>query len=332
MEVNMKTSVKFIFCFVVILIGLYAASAAAPASRPVHTYSIVCYDPATGQFGAAVQSHYFKVADVIWAEAGVGAVATQSFVEFSYGPLGLAMMKNGKTAEQALQGLLASDPEQDVRQVAMIDKDGHVAAHTGENCIYAAGHHIGVNYSAQANLMENPTVWDAMGYAFENTEGDLAEKMMAALEAAQAEGGDIRGMQSAAILVVSGENTGQPWNDRLFDLRVDDSPEPLKELRRLINIQRAYDHMDKGDIYITENKLDLAKAEYEKAAELSPDNPEILYWYAVTLVSAGEVEQSLPLFAKTFKADERWRTLIPRLVKAKLLPVDEDVIKKIMEQ
>jgi len=328
----MKKTILISLLAIILIFGLIVQIYAENQLRPVHTYSIVCYDPLTGQFGAAVQSHYFKVADVIWAEPGVGAVATQSFVEFSYGPLGLEMMKNSKTAQQALEGLLASDPGRDVRQVAMIDKDGNPVAHTGDNCIFAAGHRVGINYSVQANLMEKETVWDAMAYAYENSEGDLAEKMMAAMEAAQAEGGDIRGMQSAAMLVVSGDPSGQPWHDNLIDLRVDDSPEPLKELRRLIKIQRAYDHMDQGDVYITENKLDLAKSEYEKAAELSPDNPEILYWYAVTLVSIGEVEQSLPLFATTFKADERWRTLVPRLVNARLLPEDEAIISKIMEQ
>lgn len=328
----MKRAILIITLIFVIYTTLPVNLQAEKPLRPVHTYSIVCYDPATGQYGAAVQSHYFKVADVIWAEPNVGAVATQSFVEFSYGPLGLSMMKYGKTAEQAITGLMASDPSQDVRQVAMIDKNGNAFAHTGENCIFAAGHRVGENYSVQANLMENETVWDAMAEAYENTAGDLAEKMMAALDAAEAEGGDIRGRQSAAMLVVTGDPTGQPWHDNLIDLRVDDSPEPLLELRRLINIQRAYDHMDNGDEYITAGKLDLAKSEYEKAAQLAPGNAEILYWYAVTLVSIGEVDKSLSIFAETFKADERWRTLIPRLVKAKLLPDDDTIISKIMEQ
>ena len=167
--------------------------------RPVNTYSIVAYDSATGQFGAAVQSHWFKVANVIWAEPNVGAVATQSLVDFAYGPLGIEMMKLGKTATQALDGLKASDANFHVRQVAMIDNHGNVAAHTGDKCIAEAGHQIGHNYSVQANLMENPTVPAAMAKAFENAEGDLAERLMIALEAAQGEGGDIRGMQSAAI-------------------------------------------------------------------------------------------------------------------------------------
>lgn len=300
--------------------------------HPVNTYSIVAYDTVTGQFGAAVQSHWFKVADVIWLEPGVGAVATQSLVEFSYGPLGLEMMKNGKSAELALEGLLVSDPQNAVRQVAMIDSNLVIAAHTGDKCIAEAGHRIGANYSVQANLMEKATVWDAMAVAFESAEGDLADKMMAALEAAQAEKGDIRGKQSAAMVVVSGEPTGRPWVDRIVDIRVDDSPEPLKELRRLLNITRAYDHMNKGDEYIAVNDFENANKEYAAAAELAPGNAEILFWHAATLVTAGEVDRSLPLFKQVFEMDENWRVLIPRLVKADLLPDDDEIINKIVAQ
>lgn len=298
--------------------------------RPVNTYSIVAYDSASGQFGAAVQSHWFKVANVIWAEPNVGAVATQSLVDFAYGPLGIEMMKLGKTATQALDGLKASDPNYHVRQVAMIDNHGNVAAHTGDKCIAEAGHQIGHNYSVQANLMENPTVPAAMAKAFESAEGELAERLMVALEAAQAEGGDIRGMQSAAILVVTGEPTGQSWKDRIVDLRVDDSPEPLVELRRLLDINRAYELMNQGDDFIVEGKLDEAGHAYAKAAELSPGNMEIIYWHAVTLVTAGEVERSLPLFKQCFEANEGWRTLIKRLVTAEILPDEKQVIEKIV--
>ncbi|MCH7947625.1 MAG: DUF1028 domain-containing protein [candidate division Zixibacteria bacterium] len=298
--------------------------------RPVNTYSIVAYDSVTGQFGAAVQSHWFKVANVIWAEPNVGAVATQSLVDFAYGPLGIEMMKLGKTATQALDGLKASDPNYHVRQVAMIDNRGNVAAHTGDKCIAEAGHQIGHNYSVQANLMENPTVPAAMATAFENAKGDLAERLMVALEAAQAEGGDIRGMQSAAILVVTGQPTGQSWKDRLVDLRVDDDPEPLVELRRLLDINRAYELMNQGDDFIVEGKLDKAGQAYAKAAELSPGNMEIIFWHAVTLVTAGEVGRSLPLFKQCFEDNKGWRTLIPRLVTADILPDDKKVIDKIV--
>ena len=204
-------------------------------TRPVHTYSIVARDPATGQLGVAVQSHWFSVGSVVpWAEAGVGAVATQSFVDPSYGKNGLDLMRAGTSAPDALKMLLAKDAGRDVRQVAMIDARGRVAAHTGAKDIPAAGHIAGTNFSVQANLMLNDTVWPAMAKAFGSAKGDLADRMMAALDAAQAAGGDIRGRQSAALIVVTGKPTGKPWADRVFDLRVDDSAEPLKELRRLV--------------------------------------------------------------------------------------------------
>ncbi len=317
-------------------VAMAAAAAEPPATEhsfmPVATYSIVCYDSATGQFGAAVQSHWFKVDDVIWAEPGVGAVATQSLSDFRYGPLGLHMMQLGKTANEALIGIIASDPDSSVRQVAMIDTHGNVATHTGSHCIAEAGHHIGANYSVQANLMEKNTVWDAMAKAFESTEGDLAERMMAALEAAQNEGGDIRGMQSAAMVVVRGEPTGSPWADKLVDVRVDDSPQPLVELRRLLNISRAYDHMNAGDVAITEKDFALAEEEYAQAAKLAPGNLEIRYWQAVSLVGAGEVDRALPIFREVFKADPKWKTLTPRLVKSELLPDDPAVLERIMAQ
>lgn len=299
---------------------------------PVNTFSIVAYDSATGQFGAAVQSHWFKVADVIWLEPGVGAVATQSLADFAYGPMGLEMMRQGRSAKDALAGSLASDPDREVRQVAMIDKNGVVAAHTGTKCIAEAGHLVGKNYSVQANLMRNATVWGAMAQAFESTPGDLADKMMAALEAAQGEGGDIRGKQSAAMVVVTGKPTGRSWADRFIDIRVDDSSEPLKELRRLLNISRAYQLMDEGDRQITAGDFEAANKSYGKAAEMAPGNPEILFWQAATLVSAKQLERALPIFKQVFAADSSWRILVPRLVKSDLLPDDEKIIDKIMEQ
>ena len=217
--------------------------------KVAHTFSIVARDAATGEMGVAVQSHWFSVGSVVpWAEAGVGAVATQSLVDPAYGPLGLDLMRAGKTARQALDGLLASDPGRELRQVAMVDAKGAVAVYTGSNCIPAAGHIAGDQFTVQANLMLNDKVWPAMAKAYRETKGDLASRMLAALDAAQSVGGDIRGKQSAAILIVSGKSTGKPWADRLMDLRVEDHPEPLKELRRLVQIRRAYRHMDDGDL------------------------------------------------------------------------------------
>ena len=301
--------------------------------RPVHTYSIVARDAATGQLGVAVQSHWFSVGSIVpWAEAGVGAVATQSFVDPSYGKLGLDLMRAGKTAPDALRALLAGDEGRDFRQVAMIDAQGRVMAHTGAKNIQAAGHTTGKDYSVQANLMLNDTVWAAMSRAFEGTKGDLAERMMAALEAAQAAGGDIRGKQSAALIVVTGKPTGRPWADRIFDLRVDDSPEPLKELRRLLTLQRAYNHMNAGDLAVEHKDNEAALREYSAAARLVPDNVEMVYWHAVALVNMGRVDESLPLFRRVFAQDQNWVTLTPRLAKSGLIPDDPALIERIVKQ
>ncbi len=296
-----------------------------------HTYSIVARDPETGQLGVAVQSNWFSVGAIVpWAEAGVGAVATQSFVEPAYGPLGLALMRAGKSAPDALKSLLAGDAQASVRQVAMVDAEGRVATHTGEHCIVAAGHRAGANYSAQANLMLKDTVWDAMAKAFENTKGELVDRLMAALDAAQAEGGDIRGKQSAALVVVSGKPTGRSWTDRLFDLRVEDHPEPVVELKRLVKLQRAYNHMNAGDEFFGKGDVPSALSEYASAERLVPENIEMVFWHAVTLVNAKRIEESLPLFKRVFAADRNWATLTPRLPKSKLLPDDPKIIQQIL--
>ena len=300
--------------------------------RPVHTYSIVARDPQTGELGVAVQSHWFSVgSSVPWAEAGVGAVATQSFIDPSYGKLGLDLMRAGRSAPDALKALLAGDEGRDVRQVAMIDAEGRVAAHTGAKNIQAAGHVTGKDYSVQANLMLNDKVWPAMSKAFEAAKGDLAERMMAALDAAQAAGGDIRGRQSAALVVVKGKSTGRPWADRVFDLRVEDSPEPLKELRRLLVLQRAYNHMNEGDLAVEKNDNERALREYGAAAGLAPDNLEMVYWHAVALVNMKRVDEALPLFKRVFAGDRNWATLTPRLMKSGLLPDDPQLIERIVK-
>lgn len=335
----MRTSLIVLLVAATSLLGLAINSKAqqdranvAPRPlRPVHTYSIVARDPNTGELGVAVQSHWFSVGPLVpWAEAGVGAVATQSFVDPSYGPLGLALMRAGRSAPDALKALLAGDDGREVRQVAMIDAQGRVDAWTGKNDIQAAGHHVGKDYSVQANLMLNDKVWPAMAAAFEATRGDLAERMLAALDAAQSAGGDIRGRQSAAIIIVSGKPTGQAWKDRVFDLRVDDSPEPLKELRRLVTLQRAYNHMNAGDLAVEKKDNEGALREYSAAEKLVPDNAEMIYWHAVALVNMGRVEESLPLFKRVFAMDRNWVVLTPRLPKSGLLPNDPKLIERIV--
>jgi uncharacterized Ntn-hydrolase superfamily protein len=312
-------------------LGTLAASAAPEVPRrPVHTYSIVARDPVTGEIGVAVQSHWFSVGTTVtWAEAGVGAVATQSFVDPSYGPLGLDMMRAGKSAPDALAGLLAADPEREVRQVAMVDAKGMVAAHTGKKDIQAAGQHVGKGYSVQANLMANDKVWPAMAKAFEAAKGDLAERMLAALEAAQAVGGDIRGQQSAALVVVPGTPSGRPWADRIFDLRVEDHPRPLEELRRLVHVARAYRHMNDGDLAVEKKDIPGAEREYGAAMKLLPDSAEVVFWYAAALAMAGQVDRSIPLFGRAYALDPAWRTLVPRLPASGLLPSDPQILSRI---
>ena len=322
---------RSILWLVLLAVPALAAEPAPVPKRPVHTYSIVARDPETGELGVAVQSHWFSVgATVPWAEAGVGAVATQSFVDPSYGKLGLELMRAGRGAPQSLAGLLAADSASQVRQVGMIDAQGRVAAHTGEKCIAAAGHIVGENFSVQANMMEKDTVWPAMAKAYREAKGDLAERMLAALEAAEAQGGDIRGKQSAALIVVSGKASGRPWVDRRFDLRVDDHPAPLKELRRLVTLQRAYNFMNEGDLAIERNDTQAALKAYSEAEALAPGNAEMVFWHAVSLVNVGKVDEAVPLLQKTYKADPRWKELLKRLPKSGLLPEDPKLMTKLL--
>ena len=297
-----------------------------------HTFSIVARDPETGELGVAVQSHWFSVGSVVtWAEAGVGAVATQSLVEVSYGPLGLALMRAGKSAGEALTALLAADEGRDLRQVAMVDAQGRVAVHTGPRCIAEAGHAVGPGFSVQANIMINSDVWPAMADAYESAEGDLAERLLAALETGQAAGGDIRGQQSAAILIVKGTSTGRPWADTVMDLRVEDHPEPIRELRRLVQIHRAYQHMNRGDERLGEGKVEEALEEYRAAAALAPHIEELPFWQAVTLADLGRLEEALPLFGRVFAVNPTWADLVRRLPASGLLRDDPEMMRRILE-
>lgn len=300
---------------------------------PVHTYSIVARDAETGQLGVAVQSHYFSVGSIVsWAEAGVGAVATQSVALVDYGPRGLALMREGLSARQALDALLANDPGRDVRQVAMVDARGTVAAHTGSRCIPAAGHVEGDGFSAQANLMVDDSVWPAMKRAFEESRGDLAERLLAALDAGQAAGGDIRGQQSAAMLIVSGERSPEPWRGRVFDLRVEDHPEPLAELRRLVRLRRAYRLADESDELLAAGDYAAARARLGEALTLAPENDELRFWAALTLFRVGEEAQALPMLREVFARGPQWAELVPRLAPLGLLPESPEALRRILAQ
>ncbi|MCY3737265.1 MAG: DUF1028 domain-containing protein [Gemmatimonadaceae bacterium] len=320
---------------IILILATAQLAAAAPPDwrRPVATYSIVARDSVSGQLGVAVQSHWFSVGPIVpWARPGVGAVATQSLVDPAYGPLGLELMAMDKTAREALTALLAGDAGAAVRQVAMVDAEGNVAVHTGERAIAAAGHHAGAQYSVQANLMDRGSVWPAMARAYESAEGDLAERLLAALEAAEAEGGDLRGRQSAAILVVSAEDTGRPWVDRVFDLRVDDHPEPVAELRRLVRLARAYHKLNEGDELVAAGDLEAAMDAYRAATGLVSDEAtggEAPFWVGVTLAGEGREEEAVPYLQRAQAQNPRWVDLLRRLPASGLMPADEGLLDRL---
>jgi len=354
-------------CASVILLTSGLAQTASQASsmpvrsgRPVHTFSIVARDPQTGEIGVAVQSHWFCVGCniVAWAEPGVGAVATQAMVDVAYGPLGLDLMRAGKSAPEALRSLLSSDSARNVRQAAFIDSHGKVAVWSGAKDMQFAGHEaghpqgaaqggfaaldggtftVGEEFSTEANLMSSDKIWPAMAKAFQQTKGDLADRMLAALDAGQAVGGDVRGRQSAALIVVSGDRSDKPWQ-RKFDVRVDDSPEPLKELRRLVTLNRAYNHMNAGDLAMEHKDREGALREYSAGEKLVENVPgiepsrraEMLFWHAVALVNMNRVDDALPLFHQAFQIHPQWAELVPRLPKSDVLPDDPKLIERIL--
>ena len=275
------------------------------------TYSIVARDPETGELGAAVQSHWFSVGPLcIWARAGIGAVATQSVVEPAYGPNALEKLADGIGAQQALGELLAADPLQNVRQVAVLDARGGLSVHTGAACIDHAGHVTGATFSCQANMMARDTVPAAMAAAFEAAEGVLADRLLAALDAAEAEGGDVRGRQSAAMLVVPAD--GEPWRSAV-DLRVEDAPVPLAELRRLLTLQRAYDLAGAADELMAAGRVEDAGALYRRAAALAPESDELLFWSGLALAQAGHLDEGVAAVARAAEHQPNWLVLLERL-------------------
>jgi uncharacterized Ntn-hydrolase superfamily protein len=299
----------------------------------VHTYSIVARDSVTGEMGVAVQSHWFSVGSVVsWAEAGVGAIATQSLVNISFGPRGIDLLKQGKTAGEVSNILLESDEGRDFRQLAIVDAKGNVSVYTGTKCIPDAGHAAGEQFSVQANLMLNDRVWPAMAEAYRKAEGPLAERMISALEAAQAEGGDIRGKQSAAILVVRGTSTGKVWEDRLIDLRVEDHPEPVLEIKRILKVYRAYEYMNQGDLAMEKNDVKSALKLYGTAEEMFPENLEMKFWHAVSLANVGKIDDAKLIFDTVFISDPNWKVLTERLPGSGLLTIKPEDLKKISSE
>jgi uncharacterized Ntn-hydrolase superfamily protein len=289
------------------------------------TYSIVARDPRTGDLGVAVQSHWFAAGIVCWARAGVGAVATQATALIDHGPLALDALAAGEDAAGALRIRLEADDDREVRQVAVVDRAGGVAVHTGASCIPEAGHRAGDGYACEANMMWRDTVWGAMADAFEVAEGDLAERLLRALEAGEGEGGDVRGRQAARLLVVRAEATDRPWEDVLVDLRVDDHPEPLPELRRLLGLKRAYDRLETAEALELLHDFDGAFGERRAALEAVPGAAEIAFWTAVSLASAGRADEARETAAVAFAEYPGWEELLRRLAARGLAGVTPEV-------
>ncbi len=286
-----------------------------------HTFSIVARDENTGEMGVAVQSHWFAVGNsVAWGKSGVGVVATQSFVNPSYGSNGLKLMEEGLTAEEALGKLINLDQGEAYRQVAFLDVNGNTAAHTGEKCVLEASHNAYQNFSVQANMMLNDKVVPEMQYAFMvHRDLPLAERLVEVLKAAQKAGGDIRGKQSAALLIVGPEKVENEWEDHIIDLRVDDHHNPIKELSRLLSVKRGYDFMNQGDIAIEEGDIKSALEAYSKAEELLKGNLEVTYWKAISLWNADEKAKAIPILKQIFKKEKNWKTLTYRLLESEII-------------
>jgi len=292
-------------------------------SKLLNTYSIIAFDPENRQIGGAMQTHNFGACQsVIWGRHGVGIVASQARSDRFYAFAGLEMMSLGKTAEEVLNNLV-SDSNIESNQVAMIDVKGNTAAYTGKKCTPEAGHRVGKNYSCQANMMLKDTVWAAMAEAFENSEGELVDRMMDALEAAENEGGDIRGAQSAVIKIFSPEKVERPWTDCVYDFRVYDSPEPLQELRRLIRVKKAHQQTIAAMNLLNKEAVDdetiaLSMQRFDAALSRIPNMDSRLQHqcqYAVSLFCQGKENEALLLLRKVFAADSRWREMVVRIAR-----------------
>ena len=323
-----KLSSSLMFFVAMAVTGAMSAEEMVPR-RPAGTFSIVARDPATGELGVGIQSHWFSVGSAVsWAEAGVGAVATQSFIEPAYGPRGLALMKSGRSAREALEELLSTDDARDVRQVAFIDAQGRMAAHTGKMCIPFAGDRTGKDYSAQGNLLASSQVWEDMGAAFEKTKGDLGDRILAALRAGQEAGGAVRGRQSAALLVVRSVSEEEPWKNRVVDLRVEDHETPIAELGRLYQLRKAYDLATDGDNYLAAQEFEKAFGAYDAALEIAPENDELIFWRGAMLMQAGKEAEALADIKRAVAMNPRWLELLER-IQEEHLPGAREILQKV---
>ncbi len=296
-------------------------SGSGPGGLPVATYSVVARDAQTGHLGVAVQSHYFSVGSVSpHAEAGVAAVTIQSFAKPSYGTEGLRLIREGASAHEALSTLRGRDEHAEYRQSAMVDTQGRVAVYTGERCIPEAGHHAGDGYACLGNMLLEPGISKRMGTAFESEQGELVDRLIASLEAAQSAGGDLRGRRSAAVIVVNTEASGDPAVDVSFNLRVEDHDQPLQELKRLITLKKAFHHNSRGDHHLRNGDVDAALREFSMAVSMAPAHEELVFWQAVAMAVAGFRKEAEPLLRELFDSSSNWRLLAERVAKSRYLP------------
>jgi uncharacterized Ntn-hydrolase superfamily protein len=285
-------------------------------NRLISTFSIVAFDPKTGKLGVAVQSRYFSVGTAVpWAQSRVGAIATQSFVNISYGPRGLRLLKKGLTVNEVISKLTNKDKSRDYRQLGVIDAKGDAAAYTGTKCMEWAGSKTGKNYSAQGNILANEKVVQYMGRRFETTKGDLAERLVAALEGGQEAGGDIRGRQSAALLVVGERKTKSGYGDRLIDLRVEDHPEPIAELKRLLRLHCVYSLIDEAEEIFTQGHHKKAIATIKKAIELNPNSDDAYVDLGMTYTKLGKKQEARKAFNKAISLNPNMKKVISQLLR-----------------
>ena len=283
------------------------------------TYSIIAKCPETGQYGVGIQSHFYGAGNACWARAGVGVVVTQAMALIDHGPLGLKLMEGGVSSSEALVERLREDPEPEIRQVAMLDSNGEVAAHTGSMTIPAAGHVIGVGFSCQANLMWNESVPRAMSDAFENSDGRLSERLLSAMFAGQNAGGDIRGMQSGRILVVDSHTKEKEWEGVIVDVNVDDHPNPLKELGRLLKVSSIYSEF-------TNNGY-----EFELEQSEAKEFPEIAFWTAINLANKGDLERGRELLGIALNDHDGWKELLIRCCENNFFGITKELVDKLLE-
>jgi len=295
------------------------------------TYSIVAHDPSSGQLGIAIQSRYFGAGrHVPWIESGVGVIASQAFANPVHGHEGLRLLRSGQGPDEVVTTLMRGDPGQTQRQVAIMDAQGRVAVHTGSGCVAAAGHVIGTNCCAQANMMAKDTVWSAMVRAFENAAGEIADRLVAALDAAEGEGGDIRGKQAAALIVVSGKPSGIPRLDHQVDLRVDDHPDPVGEIRRLLRYARAHHRANQALMKASASDFAGALEDLDACCAAFPDDPEFLGRRALMLLPLGRVDEARATLGRAKAIHAGGNELLLRFADAGVIPVRRQMLEPIL--